>query len=172
MPLVAAFVVYSGVETGFTCAIIETMLRQDSQSGSSMVTRSRSITILAGLHLLQSLALLGFGVYLVQTSGWSQQVTFARAFQFMPFAMVDSMVSGVATVFLAVLGVIIAIALLGIRSWAWLAAICLQGIGLASALYGYFRGRPNYIGMLIGIFLVFYLNQHEVRTAFRGKASM
>ncbi len=128
-----------------------------------MRIRSRSITILAGLHLLQSLALLGFGIYLVQTSGWSQQVTFARAFKFMPFALIDSMVSGIVTVFLAVLGVVIAIALWGLRSWAWLAAICLQGVGLTSAMYGYFRNRPNYFGMLIGIMLVLYLNQHEVR---------
>jgi hypothetical protein len=147
------------------------MQGQGSQSGSSLRMRSRSITILAGLHLLQSLALLGFGIYLVQTSGWAQHVTFARAFKFMPFALVDSMVSGIVTVFLAVLGVIIAIALLGMRSWAWLAAICLQGVGLASALYGYLRNRPNYFGMLIGILLVLYLNQHEIRTAFRGRAS-
>jgi hypothetical protein len=147
------------------------MLGQELQTTSITVRRTRSITILAGLHLLQSLALLGFGVYLVQTSGWDQSVVFARAFQFMPLALVDSMVSGIVTVFLAVLGVIIAIALLGMRSWAWLAAICLQGLGLASALYGYFRNRPNYFGMLIGILLVLYLNQHEVRTAFRGRSS-
>jgi hypothetical protein len=164
------FILYRGLATGFTCAIIEIMLSQESQSGS-VIIRSRSITILAGLHLLQSLILLGFGVYLVQTSGWAQHVTLARAFNFMPFALVDSMVSGIVTVFLAALGVIIAIALLGMRSWAWLAAICLQGIGLASALYGYFRNRPNYFGMLIGIFLVLYLNQHEIRTAFRGRSS-
>jgi hypothetical protein len=147
------------------------MLSQESRPGSAAIMRSRSITILAGLHLLQSLVLLGFGIYLVRTSGWAQHVTFARAFKFMPFALVDSMVSGIVTVFLAALGVIIAVALLGMRSWAWLAAICLQGIGLASALYGYFRNRPNYFGMLIGILLVLYLNQHEVRAAFRGRFS-
>jgi hypothetical protein len=146
------------------------MLKQEVQPGSVARTRSRSIIILAGLHLLQSLVLLGFGIYVVQTSGWAQQVTFARAFKFMPFAMVDSMVSGIVTVCLAVMGVIIAVALLGMRSWAWLAAICLQGIGLASALYGFFRNRPNYFGMLIGILLVLYLNQREVRAAFRGRS--
>lgn len=151
-----------------TCAIIEFMLKEDFQTVSVARTRSRSIVILAGLHLLQSLALLGFGIYVVQTSGWEQQVTFAHAFKFMPFAMIDSMVSGVVTVCLALLGVIIALALLGMRSWAWLAAICLQGVGLASALYSFFRGRPNYFGMLIGILLVLYLNQREVRAAFRG----
>lgn len=147
------------------------MVSQEYQPAANTVQRSRSVTILAGLHLLQSLALLGFGVYLVQTSGWEQSVIFARAFKYMPLALVDSMVSGIVTVFLAILGVIIAIALLGMRSWAWMAAICLQGLGLASALYGYFRGRPNYFGMLIGILLVLYLNQREVRTAFRGRSS-
>jgi small-conductance mechanosensitive channel len=145
-----------------TWAIIEFMLKEELHPGSVPRTRSRSIIILAGLHLLQSLVLLGFGIYLVQTSGWEQQVT---------FAMVDSMVSGVVTVCLALLGVIIALALLGMRSWAWLAAICLQGVGLASALYAFFRDRPNYFGMLIGILLVLYLNQHEVRAAFRGRST-
>jgi small-conductance mechanosensitive channel len=154
-----------------TWAIIEFMLKEELHPGSVPRTRSRSIIILAGLYLLQSLVLLGFGIYLVQTSGWEQQVTFARAFKFMPFAMVDSMVSGVVTVCLALLGVIIALALLGMRSWAWLAAICLQGVGLASALYAFFRDRPNYFGMLIGILLVLYLNQHEVRAAFRGRST-
>ena len=147
------------------------MLKEEFQTGPVARTRSRSIIILAGLHLLQSLVLLGFGIYVVQTSGWAQQVTFAHAFKYMPFAMVDSMVTGVVTVCLAVLGVIIAVALLGMRSWAWVAAICLQGVGLASALYAFFRDRPNYFGMFIGICLVLYLNQREVRAAFRGRST-
>jgi hypothetical protein len=69
----------------------------------------------------------------------------------------------------ALLGAVIAFALLRLKSWAWMAAMELQGLGLIAALYAYLRGNPNYVGMLISIILVFYLNQQEIRAAFRGR---
>lgn len=134
--------------------------------------RSRAVTLLAWLHLLQSLALLGFAIYLLSTEGWQPAVDAPEVdfgpWQYLPLALFDGMVSAVAMLVLAVLGVLIAIALLRLHGWAWLAAMSLQGMGLVAALYGYLHGRPNYIGMLIGIFLVFYLNQREVQAAFRS----
>lgn len=133
--------------------------------------RSRSVTILAGLHFLQSLVLLGFGIYFVTTAGWSQpEVT--QATRFLPLALFQGMISGLVTLLLAFLGVVIALALLRLKSWAWMAAIELQGLGLMAALYAYIRGNPNYIGMLISIILVFYLNQQEIRAAFRGRRTI
>jgi len=130
--------------------------------------RSRSVTILAALHFLQSLVLLGFGIYLVSTTGWAQTET-TQASQFLPLALFQGMISGVVTLVLALLGVLIAFALLRLKSWAWMAAMELQGLGLIAALYAYLRGNPNYVGMLIGIILVFYLNQQEIRAVFRGR---
>jgi hypothetical protein len=34
-------------------------------------------------------------------------------------------------------------------------------------LINYFRNRPNYVGMALGVLLVLYLNHQEVREAFR-----
>ena len=130
--------------------------------------RSRSVTILAGLHFLQSLVLLGFGIYLVSTAGCAQPEA-TQASRFLPLALFQGMISGAVTLVLALLGAIIALALLRLKSWAWMAAMELQGLGLMAALYAYLRGNPNYVGMLISIILVFYLNQQEIRTAFRGK---
>ena len=130
--------------------------------------RSRSVTILAGLHFLQSLILLGFGIYFVSTAGWAQ-TDVTQATRFLPLALFQGMISGVVTLVLALLGVIIAFALLRLKSWAWMAAMELQGLGLLAAIYAYLRGNPNYVGMLISIILVFYLNQQEIRAAFRGR---
>ena len=136
-----------------------------------LASDSRSIIILAGLHLLQSLVLLGTGVYLVMTSGWIHHVRMGRAFQFLPLAVFEGMLSGLVMVVLAMFGFLIAYELLRLRKWAWLAAMSLQGLGLLAALYGYVIHRPNYVGMLMGIFLVFYLNQREIQAAYRGKYS-
>jgi hypothetical protein len=130
--------------------------------------RTRSITILAWLHFVQSLVLLGFSVYIVNLAGWSQTGP-ATASKFLPLALFQGMLSGAITLVLAVLGAVIAFALLRLESWAWMAAMSLQGLGLLAALVAYINGQPNYIGMLIGILLVFYLNQQDVRAAFRGK---
>jgi hypothetical protein len=130
--------------------------------------RSRSVTILAVLHFLQSLVLLGFGIYLVSTTGWSQPEA-TQASRFLPLALFQGMISGVVTLVFALLGAVIAFALLRLKSWAWMAAMELQGLGLIAALYAYLRGNPNYVGMLISIILVFYLNQQEIRAAFRGR---
>lgn len=132
-------------------------------------TRTRSVTILAWLHLLQSLGLFGFGIYFALTAGWGEKGS-GIAYQYLPLAMFEDMLSAVITFSLGALGVLIAIAMLRLRPFAWLAAIILQGLGLLAALYGYIRGHPNYVGMAVGIFLVFYLNQYEVREAFRSAA--
>jgi hypothetical protein len=63
--------------------------------------------------------------------------------------------------------VVTGIAMLRLRSWAWLVAMTLQGITLASELLAYFHGYPNYVNMVIGATIVFYLNTRTVRQAFR-----
>ncbi len=55
---------------------------------------------------------------------------------------------------------------------AWLVAMLLQGLSLtvALAIYAYLPDPPNYLyaGMAYSIFMVFYLNSHGVRAAFRA----
>ena len=79
------------------------------------------------------------------------------------------MANGAVSVVFGVVGIFIAIALLRLRSWAWVAAMAIQGFGLFAALIGYLRATPNYVGMVFGIFLVFYLNQGEIQVAFRSR---
>lgn len=131
------------------------------------VHRPRSVTIVAWLHILQSLALLIFAYFLFNRPSLPSD-NLDLAFRFLPFALFEPMLNGAVLVVLAVMGIGIALALLRLRPWAWLAAMTLQGLGLLAALYSYVNDRPNYyVGMLIGIFLVFYLNQREVQEAFR-----
>jgi hypothetical protein len=56
--------------------------------------------------------------------------------------------------------------LLRMREWAWVLAMALQGLGLASALYEHASGQPRYVSLALGSFVVLVLNQREVRHAF------
>jgi hypothetical protein len=130
--------------------------------------RPRSVIILAALQILQGLGLLGYGISLVVEKGWVLSAA-AIAVQYMPFAWFEGISSGVVLICLALFTLLIAIALLRLKSWAWMAAIAIQGLGLLAALIDYIRHRPNFIGMLLGIILVLYLNHREIQEVFRGK---
>lgn len=64
---------------------------------------------------------------------------------------------------------VVALGLLWLRLWAWLLAMTMQGLGLASALVAYLADRPNYILMALGILIVLDLNQGDVRKAFQSR---
>lgn len=66
----------------------------------------------------------------------------------------------------AFFNLVIAVGMVFLRSWAWIAAMTVQGVALAGALWSYFQGEPNYPAMLLSVFLVFYLNLREVRRPF------
>ena len=70
---------------------------------------------------------------------------------------------------LAIITLILAIALWMLKSWAWIASMALQGLSLFAALVGYLRHHPNYISMVLGILLVFYLNQQEIQAVFHRR---
>lgn len=67
---------------------------------------------------------------------------------------------------LAALNLVVVVGMLLLRSWAWLAALSLQGVILAWGLLTYFRGNPHYIAMAVAALLVLYLNLREVRRPF------
>lgn len=67
---------------------------------------------------------------------------------------------------LASLNLSVAVGMLLLRSWAWLAALTLQGVILSWGLVTYFRGSPHYLAMTVAAFLVLYLNLREVRRPF------
>jgi hypothetical protein len=130
--------------------------------------RPRSVVILAVLQFLQSLGLLGYGISLVVENGRVFGMP-TGALQYMPFAWFEGLSSGVVLICLALVTLFVAVALLRLKSWAWMAAITIQGLGLLAALFGYIRHRPNYIGMLLGIILVLYLNNQEIQETFRER---
>lgn len=132
-------------------------------------SRPRSVAIAAWLQIMQSLSLLGLSLYLALDGDWLSVKGLPLA-QFLPLALFDDMLSSLILVLLALLGILSAIALLQLRSWAWMVAISLQGLGLVAALVAYIRQQPNYIGMATGVILVFYLNQYEVQAAFQRQA--
>jgi len=126
------------------------------------------VVILVVLQIIQSLGLLGYGISLVVEN---RRLFGAGggALQYMPFAWFEGLSSGVVLICLALVTLLVSIALLRLKSWAWMAAMTIQGVGLLAGLLGYIRNRPNYIGMLLGIILVLYLNNQEIQETFRER---
>jgi hypothetical protein len=60
-----------------------------------------------------------------------------------------------------------AIGMLGMRAWAWLMAMVVQGAYLAIELARYPSDGPLPGGMALAVVVVFYLNQRHIRRAFR-----
>jgi len=101
--------------------------------------------------------------------GWGFEKREVQLPHIAPFEVFEVLSSGLLYLVLAIITLYIALALWLLSSWAWIAAMTLQGFSLLAALVGYLRHHPNYISMLLGILLVFYLNQQEVQSAFRRK---
>lgn len=140
--------------------------RSERRQKAPTTERARSISILAWLHGLQAIALLVYGLALLAQVALPAIVQ-EEAGQFLPLGLFDWMRSGLALVVLGGMGLFVALALFRRQKWAWLVAMSYQGLGLLAGLISYWRGQPHYFGLLVGIILVFYLNQHDVRLAFQ-----
>lgn len=53
-----------------------------------------------------------------------------------------------------------------LQRWAWLVVMISTGVTLTFALWRYFEGTPDYLGMLINVAVVFYLNDRSVQRAY------
>ncbi len=80
------------------------------------------------------------------------------------FAALD--LAGEASLLLAVIAAVTALGLLLYRSWGWLLAMITVGISLAFDVVGWMNGREAYPYLALGVAIVFYLNQGEVRRRF------
>jgi hypothetical protein len=67
---------------------------------------------------------------------------------------------------LAVIAAITALGLWFMRSWGWVLGMLLAGVGLAFDVYVYYQGQPAFAYMVLGVAIVFYLNQGDVRGRF------
>jgi len=132
-----------------------------------IVKRPRSLIILVMMQILQGLGLLGFGAYTARQFGWGWEGGELVFSSLVPYSVVGIVYSGLLYLILALVTLFIALELWLVRRWAWLAAMTLQGFSLLAALFGYLRGQPNYISMVLGIVLVLHLNQAEVQAVFR-----
>lgn len=133
------------------------------------IQRPRSVAILVILQVLQGIGLLAYSLYMGEMYGWGFEKREVQLPHIAPFEVFEVLSSGLLYLVLAIITLYIALALWLLSSWAWIAAMTLQGFSLLAALVGYLRHHPNYISMLLGILLVFYLNQQEVQSAFRRK---
>ena len=136
-------------------------------AGVETARRPRCVNILASIQIIQSVALFGYGLYLVFQYGWPG--IRPSASQESPLVLLFEMItSGASQIIFSIPVLIIAIALLRLASWSWMIAMAVQGLGLIITLFAYVIDQPNYPAMIMGIAIVFYLNQQDVQVALRS----
>lgn len=62
--------------------------------------------------------------------------------------------------------VMIAIGLWRMQRWAWFVMMVFVGWSMAVDIWYVMYGQANYLGMLLNVIIVFYLNQRDVQRAF------
>ncbi|MBE2238572.1 MAG: hypothetical protein IAE81_12340 [Caldilineaceae bacterium] len=67
---------------------------------------------------------------------------------------------------LLLITVVVAFGLWRYRGWGWYGMMLLLAYYMTTDVIGYFSGGPDYVSMLLNVFMVFYLNQREVRDLF------
>ncbi len=148
----------------------KTLIRKPSRLKKEKKAASipHSVVILALIQTLQGFGLLGAGLYQGRLAGWNLWTRFGE-WQYIPLPLFESFSNVLVLLVLGSAMILVSLALLRRASWAWLFSMTLQGLGLLIGLINYLRHRPNYLGMAVGIFLVFYLNLDEVQAALRNK---
>ena len=59
--------------------------------------------------------------------------------------------------------------LLRLKRWGWILTMILTGSSLASNIWQYFQGIPDFFDMAINVVIVFYLYQRDVQASFTRK---
>jgi len=144
-------------------------MRGKKQEEKPTIQRPRSLVILVMLQVAQGLGLLAFSLYLGRRFGWGFEKGEVQILDIAPFEVFDIASVGALYLALAIITLILAIALWMLKPWAWITSMALQGFSLFAALISYLGHHPNYISMVLGILLVFYLNQQEIQAAFHSK---
>jgi hypothetical protein len=84
--------------------------------------------------------------------------------------VIDEWVSGSVATAMMVVGLIVAVGLLRLQRWAWVATMIWVGVGMAGELVFYFYGKEtNYALLALSIAQVFYLNLSDVQAAFERR---
>ncbi len=138
------------------------------QSQKKHPTIPRSVVIVALIQLIQGGGLLSAGIYQAVVHGWGLKEHLGN-WTFIPLPLFESLSSAIVLIGLGSLMILMSFAMLRLIHWAWLFSMSLQGLGLLFGLISYWRHQPNYIGMALGILIIFYLNLDEVQNAFHGE---
>lgn len=122
--------------------------------------------ILAGLSILWSLLVLGFGGLTGLTG------SLFNAEQLAAFGG-SAFVSGGLGILTAILQVIVAFGLLGLKRWAWVLALIAYGVTVIQGVAGLFGGGLGAIccgglGLIVPVGVLIYLLRGNVRAAFRN----
>jgi uncharacterized membrane protein (DUF2068 family) len=64
---------------------------------------------------------------------------------------------------------VVVVGLWQLRRWAWFIIMVQLGLSMALGLGLYFLDNPFYLGMVVNVIMVFYLNQREVQQAFERR---
>ena len=138
--------------------------------------RTWPVTAVGLLLLLQAVGLFVLGaiyfaiVYLLDL--WAPLSALSAEELFL--GVVNQVVMSIIFIPLSLLAILAAVGFLRLWRNAWTNAMLLQGLTLLIALILYFTGKPLYVYMLMlyGIFMVLYLNDHHVKTAFRPESTI
>jgi hypothetical protein len=128
--------------------------------------RPRAAVFVAWLQILQGLATLLIGLAFTLQAGAELGGVPAP----LPYLVIDNPIGaferGASQLLLAFPILWVGFGLFHLRPFAWLSAMMLQGVVLFVNLASYFRGRANFLSMLMSVVIVLYLNQADVREAF------
>jgi hypothetical protein len=154
--------------------------------------RPKPVTILGWFLFCQSVFLLGLSIYhyLILSFGpqllsqWlsGEPVVGGQSLDFQLFIrelfgqaasqnLLSTLIESLVLFILTILAMLAGIGFFRLWRGAWLLAMFLQGSSMLLALILYFVKKPNhiYLLMLMGIFMVLYLNYADVRTVFKPK---
>lgn len=120
--------------------------------------------VLAGLSLLWSLLVLGFG----GVSGLTGSLFGAENIAALGG---NAVISGVLGIGVAVLQVIVAFGLLGLKKWAWILTLIAYGLTVLQGVFGLFSGGLaalccGGLGLLLPVVIFIYLLRPNIRAAF------
>lgn len=148
-------------------------LRIPTRRTRPQIVRPRGVTLIAIWLLLLGLFDVAVGVLLIALLFFADQLPVDALLSSAELDLLvrESLSSGVAGGLGLATGLAMMLASVGmfrLRQWAWLLAMIAQGTELLNALLEQPRSSITAVNMLIGILVVFYLNQRSIRTAFQA----
>jgi uncharacterized membrane protein (DUF2068 family) len=140
--------------------------------GRPQITRPRGVTLISVWLILFGLFDVGLGVLLIALLFLADQLPVDAILSSpeMKILMNEALSAGVVGAVELVIGMMMLVAAVGMlrmRQWAWLLALIIQGTELLIGMLEHPRAGLTAVNMLIGVLVVFYLNQRSIRMAFQ-----